>query len=111
MLQVSADTHYIGGFVVTQGGTWLAMDNQGEWEFTKDFDQRWVFETDKVAYQVVSGFTRVQTDAAFENGFVVVKGDRYLGYYEGKWRFTRIWARRWVFGSEQEAKKVMEGLE
>lgn len=111
-MNVTADTHYVGGFVVTQGGTWLAMDTDGEWVFTKDFDQRWVFETDKAAYQVVNGFTRVETDAAFDNGYVVVKGDRYLEERpDNQWGFTRIWSRRRVFGSEQEAMEVMEGLE
>jgi hypothetical protein len=112
MINVSADTHYIGGFVVTQGDTWLAMDTEGEWVFTKDFDQRWVFDSDKAAYQVVGGFTRVEIDAAFDNGFIVVRGDRYLARHSGgDWMFTRTWARRWVFGTEQEAKEIIEGLE
>lgn len=61
------------------------------------------------------GWCRIKPDEGFRGGFVVVNGNRYLTclspFTDKGWFLTRIWARRWVFGSEREAKEVREGLE
>ena len=49
----------------------------------------------------------IEQDKAFENGFVVIDGGKYLTQdYDGEWVLTKTWALRWVFISSVEAEKA-----